>query len=519
MAEHSDSGAANPSGADHSGAGASTVLHDPGDKGLRIGSIGLLGNVIIGLAAVAPAYSLAATLGFVVDSVGEKAPSMFVLASLPMLLVAFAYRELSTDTPDCGTTFTWATKAFGPWIGWIGGWGVAVSAIIVLANVSEISALYLFQFLGLDALADSLLARVLLGSFFIITMTWISIRGIVISEPMQMILMFIQFAVLIVASVIALVKVGLDRAGPQAIDPEWSWLWPGGLDQSQIAAAVILCIFIYWGWDACLAVNEETRDPEKTPGRAALLTCLILVATYVLVTYAIQSFAGFGDTGIGLGNDANDEDVLTILGEPVAGAVMASALLLTVCVSALSSTQSTILPTARGSLSMAVYKALPEKFASIHPRYMTPAFGTAVMGGAALTFYLVLSLVSQDTLADSIASLGLAVAFYYGITAFACVWYFRSTLLTSARNFFFRGLFPLVGGLAMIAAFVRSAYDMISPDYGATSIGGIGGVFVMGVGMLVLGIPLMLACFAYNSEFFRGKTLTADTEVKVPDVY
>ena len=496
-----------------------SVVENPGDKGLRIGSIGLMGNVIIGLSAVAPAYSLAATLGFVVDSVGDKAPAMFVLAFFPMLLVAFAYRELSRDTPDCGTTFTWGTKAFGPWIGWIGGWGLAVSAIIVLANVSEIAALYLFRFLGLDALADSLLAKLLLGSFFIIAMTWISIRGIVISERMQAVLMFIQFAVLIVASAIALIKVGTGRAGEQAVDPQWSWLWPSGLDQSQIAAATILCIFIYWGWDACLAISEETRDPDKTPGRAALLTCVVLVATYVLVAYAIQSFAGFGDTGIGLGNDANNEDVLTILGDPVAGAVMSSALLLTVCVSALSSTQSTILPTARGSLSMAVYKALPEKFASIHPRYMTPAFGTAVMGAAALTFYLVLSLLSQDTLADSIASLGLAVAFYYGITAFACVWYFRSTLFSSARHFFLRGLFPLLGGLAMAAAFIRSAIDMISPDYGATSVGGIGGVFVLGVGMLVLGIPLMLACFAHNSDFFRGKTLTATTEVKVPDVY
>ena len=496
-----------------------SVVENPGDKGLRIGSIGLMGNVIIGLSAVAPAYSLAATLGFVVDSVGDKAPAMFVLAFFPMLLVAFAYRELSRDTPDCGTTFTWGTKAFGPWIGWIGGWGLAVSAIIVLANVSEIAALYLFRFLGLDALADSLLAKLLLGSFFIIAMTWISIRGIVISERMQAVLMFIQFAVLIVASAIALIKVGTGRAGEQAVDPRWSWLWPSGLDQSKIAAATILCIFIYWGWDACLAISEETRDPDKTPGRAALLTCVILVATYVLVAYAIQSFAGFGDTGIGLGNDANNEDVLTILGDPVAGAVMSSALLLTVCVSALSSTQSTILPTARGSLSMAVYKALPEKFASIHPRYMTPAFGTAVMGAAALTFYLVLSLLSQDTLADSIASLGLAVAFYYGITAFACVWYFRSTLFSSARHFFLRGLFPLLGGLAMAAAFIRSAIDMISPDYGATSVGGIGGVFVLGVGMLVLGIPLMLACFAHNSDFFRGKTLTATTEVKVPDVY
>ncbi|MDL9945917.1 APC family permease [Gordonia sp. ABSL11-1] len=490
-----------------------------GEKGLRAGSIGLLGNVIIGLSAVAPAYSLAATLGYVVAAVHMKAPAMFVLAFIPMLLVAFAYRELSRDTPDCGTTFTWGTKAFGPWIGWIGGWGLAVSAIIVLANVAEIAAVYLLKFLGLDSLAETLWIKVLLGCIFIAVMTWISIRGIVISERMQAVLMFVQFAVLILASVIALVKVGLDTAGPQAISPEISWLWPGGLSQSEIAAAVILCIFIYWGWDACLAIGEETKDPEKTPGRAAVITCLILVATYVLVAYAVESFAGFGDTGIGLNNPDNADDVLTILGEPVAGAVMAAALLLTVSISALSSTQSTILPTARGSLSMAVYKALPERFASIHPRYMTPAFGTAVMGISALVFYLVLSFLSQNTLGDSIASLGLAVAFYYGITAYSCVWYFRRTLFESARNFFMRGLFPLLGAVAMTWAFVKSAVDMIKPDYGSTSIGGIGGVFILGVGMLVLGIPLMLACYAHNSSFFKGETLDATTEVKVPDVY
>src|SRR5690606_9873616 len=118
--------------------------------------LGLAGNIVIGLAATAPAYSLAATLGYIVLAVGEKAPSMFVLAFIPMLMVAFAYRELARDTPDCGTTFTWATKAFGPWVGWIGGWGLAVSAIIVLANVAEIAAIYLFRFVGLDSLAESL---------------------------------------------------------------------------------------------------------------------------------------------------------------------------------------------------------------------------------------------------------------------------------------------------------------------------------------------------------------------------
>ena len=500
------------------------VTHPPAhvksDKGLQADALGLVGNIVIGLASVAPAYSLAATLGYVVAAVGEKSPSMFALAFIPMLLVAFAYRELCHDTPDCGTTFTWATKAFGPWIGWIGGWGLAVSAIIVLANVAEIAAIYLFRFLGLDSLAESLPAKVLLGSFFIIAMTLISARGIVLSERIQNILIAIQFGVLIIVSIIALVRVFSETAGDQAITPQLSWLWPSGLDASSIAQAVILCIFIYWGWDTCLAVGEETRGSDKTPGRAAVITTLILVFTYVLVAYAVQAFAGFGEEGIGLNNPENTDDVLTILGEPVAGSVAASLLLLTVSVSALSSTQTTILPTARGTLSMAVYEAIPKRFAYVHPRYMTPAFGTMLMGATALGFYLLLTFVSQNALADSIASLGLAVAFYYGITAYACVWYFRRSLFSSARNLFMRGVFPLLGALAMTWAFVQSAVDMIKPDYGYTAYGPLGGVFVVGVGMLALGVPLMLLCYAFGTKrFFRGETLTPETEVKVPDVY
>jgi amino acid transporter len=266
--------------------------HATGDKGLQAGALGLVGNIVIGLASVAPAYSLAATLGYVVLAVGDKAPSMFVVAFIPMLLVAFAYRELSSDTPDCGTTFTWGTKAFGPWIGWIGGWGLAVSAIIVLANVAEIAAIYFFRFLGLDSLAETLWTKVLLGSFFIVAMTLVSARGIVLSERLQNVLITIQFGVLITVSIIALVRVFSGSAGEQAITPSLAWVWPGGLDASSVAAAVILCIFIYWGWDSCLAVGEETKNSDRTPGLAAIITTIILVCTYVLVAYAVQSFAG-----------------------------------------------------------------------------------------------------------------------------------------------------------------------------------------------------------------------------------
>jgi amino acid transporter len=503
--------------ADHPPSGSPTAISAPAGKGLQPGALGLWGNTVIGLGATAPAYSLAATLGYVVLAVHDKAPAMFLVAFVPMLLVAIAYRELNRAAPDCGTTFTWGTKAFGPWVGWMGGWGVAVSAIIVLANVAEISAVYTLRLLGLDGAADHLLIRVGLGLVFIVGMTWVSYRGITISERLQNVLIIVQFAVLGIISVGALYLVYSGGAGEQAVHPTWDWFSPFGVSGSALAEAVILCIFIYWGWDACLAVSEETRGSDRTPGHAALLATVILVVTYVLVAVAVQAYAGFGTTGIGLANEENADDVLTLLGDPVGGAVLSGLLLFTVAISAASSTQTTILPTARGTLSMAVYGALPQRFAKVHPKFRTPSFGTVVMGAAAVAFYLVLSLVSQNALQDSIASLGLAVAFYYGITAFACVWYFRRTLNRSVRDFLLRGLLPTLGGLAMLWAFVQSCVDMLAPDYGYTQFGSLGGVFVIGVGMLALGIPLMLLCAMRLRAFFRGETLDADTPVLVPE--
>jgi amino acid transporter len=494
------------------------VATDPvAGKGLQAGALGLWGNVVIGLASTAPAYSLAATLGYVVLAVGDRAPAMFIVAFVPMLFIAFAYRELNRAAPDCGTTFTWGTKAFGPWVGWLGGWGLAVSAIIVMSNVAEIAGIYLLDFLGFESAAESLAVRVAFGVAFIAVMTWVSYRGIVITDRLQSVLVAVQFVILGLFSVIALGKVFTDNAGAQAVTPSLEWFSPAGLTSSAIAEAVILCIFIYWGWDTCLAVNEETKNADVVAGKAAVVSTVILLATYLLVAVAVQSYAGFETDGIGLGNEENIDDVLTVLGDPVMGATMASLLLLTVAISAASSTQTTILPTARGTLAMAVYGAIPKKFAEVHPRYHTPSFSTLVVGATAIFFYLVLSFVSQNTLQDSILSLGLAVAFYYGITGFACVWFFRRTLVDSVRNFVLRGLLPLLGAIGMTWAFIKSATDMIDPDYGYTTFGGIGGVFVIGVGMLALGVPLMLACAVKLRAFFRGETLDAETPILVPD--
>jgi amino acid transporter len=131
---------------------------------------------------------------------------------------------------------------------------------------AEIAAIYLLRFFGLDGLAENPFIKVALGVVFIAIMTYVSYRGIVISERIQAILVTFQFAVLILLSVLALSRVFNGSAGPQAVSPELSWFSPFGRTASEIAAGVILCIFPYWGWDSCLAVTEDQGRRHSDPG-------------------------------------------------------------------------------------------------------------------------------------------------------------------------------------------------------------------------------------------------------------
>jgi len=483
------------------------------DKGLQEGAIGLVGATVIGLASTAPAYSLAATIGFVVAAVGVQAPAYMLVAFVPMLFVAYSYREFNKVIPDCGTSFTWVTKAFGPRPGWMAGWAVAVSGSIFIGSAAQVVGQYIFEIFGSD-LATNKWAVAVVGCVFILFMAWIAYRGMQVAAEVQMGLVALQYAALAL-----LVFTGFQAvtSGEAAMTPQWSWMNPFDQPLEAGVQGFLLCVFLYWGWDAVLAVNEETKDPEKTPGRAALIATVVLLLGYVLVTMSLLAFAGDGDTGIGLTNPDNADNVFASVAPTLIGDWGTVFILVVIVVSTAASAQTTILPTARGTLAMAIYKAAPAKFGDVNPKYHTPGFSTFMTSAVGLTFFIVVSAVSENALEDTIEAIGLAIAFYYSLTAFACVWYFRKQAFKHVKNFFPMFFMPLVGGLALAFAFLYSAREMINPDYGLTVLFGIGGVFVIGIGSLLLGVVLMIVWNIIAPPFFRGETLTTDTPVLVPD--
>ena len=490
------------------------------DKGLRAGALGTLDAVSIGVASTGPAYSMAATLGIIAAVVGAQTPAVVVLAFLPVFCAALGYHALNRAEPDCGTSFVWVSRALGPAWGWMSGWAIVVADVLVMASLAQVAARYSLELVGAHSLAADPTGPLVLGLgvLFIVVLTWVCVRGIALTARVQQVLVLLETAMLVLFSVVALVRVYSTGPGegplPGSMRPRLEWFDPTAIEPGALVAGVTLMVFLYWGWDSVLSVNEETRDPGRVPGRAAVLSTLVLVAVYVLFAVAAQAMAGVGDTGTGLAAPEHADDVVAALaravfGEGPVGGVFVSLLVLMVLSSAAASTQTTLLPTARTTFSMARHGALPRAFGRVHPRWGTPMVSTWAMGGVSVALYLALALTGGGgAIEDAVSACGVAIGFYYGLTALASsILYLREPRPRAwARTI----VLPALGGVALLAAAGYTAVTSFAPDAGETALAlpgtgvRIGGVALFGVLGMLAGLPLMLWVRARSPGFFTS---------------
>jgi amino acid transporter len=502
-------------GGDHEGAGFA-------DKGLRPGALGMFSSISVGVASTAPAYSLAATLGFVVAVVGLRTPLLVVVAFVPMLMTAWAIKQINRADPDCGTSFTWAARNLGPRIGWFaGGWGTIASDFLAMASYAQIAAQYVFLLIGahsigIDATSPWVLS---LGIAWIVGLTWLSWRGIEISARIQVWLVIIEVIVLFILGIVALVKLGDGTAPVGHLSPSWSWFDPTKMSINQFMLGLLLMIFIYWGWDTTTSINEETQDARRIPGVAGVISTFLLLATYLLITISIQGFAGVGHHGIGLDDVANQNDVLSplgaaVFGRSVLGRILTKLLLFMVLTSAAATTQTTILPNARTTLSMAFHKALPPIFGEIHPRYRTPSFSTIAFGVLSVVYYAALNFLSHgNVISDAVTATTFFAALYLAISALACAWHFRAAMRVSARAAFSNVIVPGAAALILFVVIGWSVKVYLQPDesYVTLNLFGwhVGGTLFVVIVTTLVGLVWMFSLQSGHREYFSGETMRA----------
>jgi amino acid transporter len=478
-----------------------------GDKGLKKNAIGYISNVVISTASVAPAYSLAATLGFIVadPGVATHAPGVLLASFVPMLLVSLAYRYLNRADPDAGTTFAWTTRAFGPGTGWINGWAIFLADVLVMASLGYIAATYTFKLFGWSW-AETHAGAGLVGCIlWILLMTWICHRGIELSARVQQVLLSFEVVMLMIFAITALVDV-YTGSPSHSIEPQASWFNPFAIPFHDLVVAMLLGIFIFWGWDSGVSVNEESENSNEGPGRAAVVSTILLVAIYLLVSTGAQGYHGTAF----ISNEENAGDVLNALGKGVLGSVGVKFLIVAVLTSAAASTQTTILPTARTTLSMAHWGAIPAVIGKIHKRFLTPTVSTWGFGLISIAVAVPLILISETVLELAVVALGIPVCLYYGTTGFASPWYYRREIFTSPKKFLLVGLAPAIGGLIFygIGIYAIYYYGKAANSEGKIYAGLTLPIWFGGIGTL-LGVVLMVLSRRRFREFFSRRTETA----------
>jgi amino acid transporter len=368
------------------------------------------------------------------------------------------------------------------------------------------------------------------GALWIAAMTFISYIGIEISARIQFGLLAVEMVTLGLFTLMALGAVyGLTGPVPEgAVQPSLDWLNPfaivaqdapdAGFSWTALAAGLVAAIFIYWGWDSTVSINEESKDPYRGPGRAALVSTVLLVLTFVLVSIAAQAFHGPQF----LADAAQTEDVLGALGQDVMGDPLYLLLIASILTSAAASTLTTILPTARTALSMADHDAIPRYWGRTHPRFLTPSTATIGMGAFSILFFVLLRTVSANVLYDAIAALGMMIAFYYGLTGFASAIFFRRLFRKSLRFLLLVGIIPVLGGIVLFWALVQSVMDLSDPanTYTGASWFGVGPPVVIAIVFTVMGIVLMFAQRVYRPAYFKHRLEAAAPgalDIKPPD--
>ncbi len=500
-----------------------TTTYEVEDKGLKSNAVGFGSSVGVGLASTAPAYSLAATLAFVVIAVGVQAVSIVFLAFIPMFLCSWAIKEMNAVDPDCGTSFTWAWRAIGPRTGWFaGGWGTIASDFLAMASYSQIAGQYLFLLIGAKAIGEDATSGwvMLVGIAWIVILTWICYVGIQVSARLQVTLVVVEVIVLLLLAVVAMAKVIFGGAPAYHLTPSLSWLNPFQIGSfTRFAQAMLLMVFIYWGWDTTTSINEETDDPSRIPGLAGVISTIILLGTYFFVTMSVQSYAGVSShTPLGLANSAHANDVLSVLGSSVfgpsvVGTILTKLLLVMILTSAAATTQTTILPNARTMLSMSFHKALPAYFGRVHPRFKTPTTATITFAVASVIFYVALNFVSGGgVLADAVTATVFFAAMYLAISSTACTFHFRDRAFSNWRDSIPKFWVPLSASIMLFSLVVYNLIEDGHASYSYTTLtlpalGIVGTAIFIVVVTAIIGLICMEVCRRTSPQFFLDKAM------------
>jgi amino acid transporter len=342
------------------------------------------------------------------------------------------------------------SKALHPYLGFVAGWMILMYYTLGTTSMTVPAGTYTLQLIA-PGVANNKLAAVAVGSVWNVIVTFLLLAGIEIAARFQRALAVFEYLVLFFFAILG-IRALISGHAAARVTPAWfSVSGAGGV--KGFLAGILIAVFMYSGWDAAIYVNEETKDKEANPGRAAVSSVVILLFVYGLITFAYQGVLNRSTLQSSAGN------ALAVIADRLLPGPSSLLLSLVVLLGTVACLQVAILSSSRLGFAMAEDRVMPSFFRIVHPRTGSPWGVTLFMGGVNLVFLLLTAFESGGTreLLSNIASaLGIIASLFYALTAIAAVWQCRAVLLKNVGNFVFGGLWPALGAIALLIIVVEA---------------------------------------------------------------
>jgi amino acid transporter len=422
----------------------------------------------MGLSSSGPSQTIAVSLAGLVAVSGYAGVVPILICFVPMLGIAIAYQRLNRWDQSSGATYTWVAKVFHPYLGFLSGWMILLYYTLGTTTLTIPAGIYTLELIA-PSLIDNHAAIFAVGALWNVVITVLAIVGLKVVARFEWAIVIFEYAVLLLAAVVACVALW---GGHTTAQFTWRWFsWDAMGHMKGLMGGILIACFMYSGWDAAVYVNEETTDRANNPGKAALASVVMLALLYSLATFAFQSVLSPDVLQAHAGN------ALSAVGARLLPRPWDAVMALVVLAGTLASLQSAVISATRMGFAMSRDQVMPRFFQMVTTGGASPWAATVTMS----TLNLLLLGLALGTggiaaaLTNAASSLGLISLVFYGVTAAAAVWHQRTTLTATVGDWVLGGVLPSIGVIFSILVLVESlrsgAVTHTILGYGLGSIG------------------------------------------------
>ncbi|WP_082129756.1 APC family permease [Aneurinibacillus tyrosinisolvens] len=370
-------------------------------------------------------------------------PLVYLVGIIAMVFTALSYSRMSKEFPVAGSVYSYVQRGLNAHVGFVSGWMILVDYILAPA------LLYAFSGMWMNMIFPSVPTFIWV-LLFVSFNTLVNARGVTLAARTNFILLGIEILALLVFIGFGIKFVFVDGLGVGgfSLAPLYQ---PEHLNLGFIATATSIAVLSFLGFDGISTLAEETKNPQRTVGRATVAALVILGLIFMVETYIA---ALIHPQYKGLNPDMGFFDIAREAGGPV---LYYSLIIVNVVAAGIANALAAQSAISRILYSMSRDKLLPFSgfLGKIHPKYQTPFNATLFVGAISIIVSLTLSI---ETIIKFVNFGALTSFMVLNLTVF--VYFFLKKKERGIQAVIKYIVLPLLGFI--IIAYVWSGFDKMT---------------------------------------------------------